>query len=85
MLKAYTLECTCGAVADELLEQGEVFPCPTCSKPMTRMIGAPHMFTTIIPCYPGSARFKAGYVHKYVNRPATKTQVGYGGGITKGD
>lgn len=85
MLKAYSLECECGAVADELLEQEEVFLCPTCGKPMTRLISAPRQFSTIIPCYPGAKRRKAGYQHLYTNQPATRIQVGYGGGISRGE
>lgn len=56
-----------------------------CGTQMTRLICAPKILTTIIPTYPGSQRHKAGYVHKHTNRPATKTQVGVGGGVTKGD
>lgn len=52
--------------------------------PMHRLISAPRTFTTITPTYPGSKKLKAGYQHKFINRPATKTQVGVGGGITKG-
>lgn len=56
-----------------------------CGTQMTRLISAPKTLTTIVPTYPGSQKHKAGYVHRHVNRPATKTQVGVGGGVTKGD
>lgn len=56
--------------------------CPECDAVMERAVGAPHTFTTIIPMYPGSKQHKAGYVHQFGNRPAEKTQVGYGGGVS---
>lgn len=31
--------------------------------------------SVIVPDYPGAQRRKAGYVHKYVNRPAERTTV----------
>lgn len=69
-------------------EEDNVF-CGECSTkelnvPLEKLIGAPRQFTTITPTYPGSKRHKAGYQHQFVNRPATKTQVGVGGGISKG-
>jgi hypothetical protein len=54
--------------------------CPTCGAVMTRLAAAPKIFSTIIPTYPGSDRLKAGGVHKAQRQPATKTQIGYGGG-----
>jgi len=64
--------------------------CGECSTPdesvkLEKLIGGSTTFKKIIPTYPGSQKLKAGYVHKHVNRPATKTQVGVGGGVTKGD
>lgn len=59
--------------------------CPKCSVFMTRLMNAPRMFTTIIPMYPGSKRFKAGYIHQFANRPAEKTQIGPGGSVSKPD
>jgi hypothetical protein len=53
--------------------------CP-CGAPMTRLDSAPHVFSVIVPTYPGSDRLKAGGVHKAQRQPATKTQIGYGGG-----
>lgn len=60
----------------------EEIKCPKCEAVMTHDHPAPHTLTTIIPTYPGSKRYKAGYVHQFGNRPATKTQVGYGGSIS---
>lgn len=56
--------------------------CSECSAPLERHVGAPHTFTAIVPTYPGSKKFKAGYVHQHVDRPAEKTQVGYGGAVS---
>ena len=79
----YDFECACGAeLENELAKVDEEVTCPNCGKVMTRLVGAPHMFTTIIPTYPGSGKHKAGSVHKFANRPATKTQVGYGGSVS---
>jgi putative FmdB family regulatory protein len=78
----YDFACTCGTTCEELAAIDEEVRCPTCDDVMKRQISAPHVFTTIIPTYPGSGKHKAGYVHKHVNRPATKTQVGYGGGVS---
>lgn len=65
-----------------LAKYDEEVRCEKCKAVMTRDQPAPHMFTTIVPTYTGSAKYKAGYVHKHGNRPATKTQVGYGGGVS---
>ena len=64
--------------------------CPLCGGRLEPCLGVPgngstSIPTTTIPTYPGCARRKAGYQHKFVNRPAEKTQVGYGGGVTKGE
>lgn len=56
--------------------------CPECDTVMERAMGAPNIFTTIIPTYPGSQKHKAGYQHLHVNRPAEKTQVGFGGSVS---
>jgi putative FmdB family regulatory protein len=70
---------------DELCSNAEAekgLRCPSCGGDMTRLMGAPRVFTTIIPTYPGSKRHKAGHVHKFANRPAEKTQIGYGGSVS---
>ena len=75
-----------GEVVEETLK--DEVTCDNCcgnhAKPtlMARDDSAPHTFTAIIPTYTGSARFKAGYQHKHVDRPSTKTQVGYGGSVS---
>jgi len=53
--------------------------CP-CGAAMTRLDSAPHIFSVIVPIYPGAKARKAGYQHIGKPQPATKTQVGYGGG-----
>lgn len=92
-LKVFDYECpSCGAVREGVLVDGaEEVHCinSNCNADeptvMTKLMSAPNTFSKIIPTYPGSQRRKAGYQHKHVNRPATKTQVGVGGGVTKGD
>jgi hypothetical protein len=75
----YDFECACGYTHEYLVTPTENVPCPLCHLVMKRCISSPRLFTTIIPTYPGSKKLKAGYEHRYINRPATKTQVGYGG------
>ena len=67
-------------------EDAEDLTCPTpdCEGVLQLALPAGHQFTTIVPTTLTSKKHKAGYAHKYVNRPATKTQVGFGGGVTKG-
>lgn len=84
MLKMFDLKCPCGHAQEALLEDGEVLSCVVCGQPMVRLLSSPTVFQHIIPTYPGSQRFKAGYAHKYVKRAAEKTQVGYGGGVSGG-
>lgn len=86
-MKVYDFECLfCGTrLLNQLVDDEDKLICHKCSKYMTRLISAPKILTTIIPTYPGSQKHKAGYQHKHVNRPATKTQVGVGGGVTKGE
>jgi putative FmdB family regulatory protein len=79
----YDYVCDCGhELKNELAKVDEEILCEECGKPMQRRMSSPHIFTTIIPTYPGSGKHKAGSVHKHVNRPATKTQVGYGGSVS---
>jgi len=70
-----------GEIVDDE-EECEVL-CDACNNPMERKHPAPRTFSTIVPTYTGSAKYKAGYVHKHVNRPAEKTQMGYGGGVSQ--
>jgi len=80
----YDFSCACGHTRiNELAKLDEEVLCEKCGESMTRDMGAPHTFTHIIPTYPGSQRFKAGHVHKFNKRPATKTQIGYGGSVSK--
>lgn len=87
--KMYDYACSqCGVVREELLDDTDpaddtVDDCEHCHSPMERQHPAPVTFTTIVPTYTGSAKHKAGYVHKHGNRPAEKTQVGYGGSVSK--
>lgn len=58
----------------------EPVTCSSCAVPMTRLDSAPHVFSVIVPTYPGAKARKAGYQHIGKPQPATKTQIGYGGG-----
>lgn len=79
----YDFVCECGGTrTNELADVDEEVLCPDCDKVMERQMGAPHIFTTIIPTTRTSKRHKAGHQHKFVNRPAEKTQVGYGGSVS---
>lgn len=91
MWKTFDFECdTCKHVFDALVYGLTAFPecCPECSgtKGFTRQLCAPPVPTKIIIDYPGSKRFKAGYVHSHADRPAEKqrSQVSmHGTGGTK--
>jgi predicted house-cleaning noncanonical NTP pyrophosphatase (MazG superfamily) len=65
---------------DVIAKLDEEVKCLACSEKMERLACAPHILTTIVPTYPGSKKHKAGYVHLNKNEPATRTQIGYGGG-----
>jgi len=70
---------TCAREEKDLLVARDETPrCPECDAALVKIPARGHLFGTIIPDYPGARRRKAGYVHQYVNRPATKKQVGYG-------
>ena len=87
-LKLYDYTCPhCNITTEALIDtkEPEQVLCEKCKNQMIRQMPAPKEFHAIIPTYPGSKRHKAGYQHKFVNRPATKTQIGYGGGISQGE
>jgi putative FmdB family regulatory protein len=85
-MPVYDFNCTyCGATLEnEIRMLSETVKCPNtnCNHVMDRVFPAPKFFTRIVPSYPGSGARKAGYIHKYQNRPATRPQVGYGGSST---
>jgi hypothetical protein len=65
----------CDAVSELLLTANETPTCPECqSTDMTVVLGG-RTFSTIVPMYPGSKRWKAGYMHNFKNRPAEKISV----------
>lgn len=78
----FDYKCPCCAYLQEnvLVDHDEVVSCEACQTPMERLISAPHSFSAIVPTYPGSKFAKAGYQHLRDNRPATKLQIGPGGG-----
>jgi hypothetical protein len=77
MLKRFDFLCEkCEAVFEDLVEghKGEPDMCAECGslegfKKLPSIMNRP---TTIVPSYPGSKRFKAGYVHTHADRPAEK-------------
>lgn len=85
MFVLFDYSCECGNTEEHLTDGTENIRCTLCGMLMERVLGAPHIFTTIVPTTRTSKRLKAGYVHKFANKPATKTQVGYGGGVSKKD
>jgi uncharacterized Zn finger protein len=58
----------------------ETVTCPQCGRQLTRHMPSPHMFNIIVPTTRSSKYAKAGYQHLKDNRPATKLQIGHGGG-----
>ena len=75
----YDYRCTdeeCGHV-EESIEDSEtiVITCSECGGESHRFFGeAPKIFNTIVPDYPGSKKFKAGYIHTHGDKPKTKVQ-----------
>jgi hypothetical protein len=91
-LKSFDYECPrCGRIQENVLvtkeEEDNTF-CGECSEEtgenvrMVKHQPAPSTPTTTVPTYPGSQKLKAGYQHKFTNRPATKTQIGPGGSVS---
>lgn len=86
----YDYECEEGHITEirsTISEKPEEIECPECKKPAKYIISG-CMLNNPEVCvldYPGSKRFKAGYVHILGDKPATKTQVGYGGHQTAGE
>lgn len=83
-MKVYDYECDCGEKRMNYLANTEYdnVRCSVCNLLMKRLHPAGHQLTTITPTYPGSKAHKAGYVHQFKNRPAEKTQIGYGGSVS---
>jgi hypothetical protein len=81
ILKDYSCP-ACAWSGELLLEKDEKALCPICHEPLLWEVTTGKMFKVIVPDYPGAHKRKAGYVHQYVNKSATKVQVGYGGGVT---
>lgn len=71
--------------ADEFLgRKDEVITCPQCgSTDADLQLGGGHQFHTIRPSHPATQHSRAGYVHKFANRPAEKISVSVP--RTKGD
>lgn len=84
----YDYDCTKGhrfEIRSSIADKPESPVCPECGEPSHFVFTkAPVLFSTIIPTYPGALKQKAGYVHSHGDKPATRTQVGYGGAVQKG-
>jgi hypothetical protein len=80
MWKLYDFECQeCGCIFEKRVSNEKPMPtaCPECTATeFKRLPSAPAILSTIVPAYPGSKKFRAGYQHTH-NRPAEKaaTQV----------
>lgn len=82
-MPVYDYRCpTCAHLEENVLvaKPEEEVLCKACESVMQRLACAPHVFTTIVPTYPGSKALKAGYQHIGKPQPATKLQIGPGGG-----
>jgi len=82
-LPLYDFECESCAVMFEAVVPTDTqeTDCHECKKPgAKRRPSRFSLFTVTVPCYPGSKKRKAGYLHSHGNRPKTpgKIQVGYG-------
>jgi hypothetical protein len=53
----------------------ELAVCPTCGSNAAELQLGGTSFHVIVPTYPGAMRRKAGYVHRFANRPAEKIAV----------
>lgn len=58
-------------------------PCPTCGAEAKSIVKtAPTVWGGVgVLDYPGSKKFKAGYVHSHGDKPAEKVSMGFGGMI----
>ena len=66
----------CEELFEYLVYNSEDIPsCPKCKSKDLQIGPGGILFKKIVPTYTGSAKLKAGYQHKYVNRPAEKTSV----------
>jgi len=77
MPKMDDYECRdCGTCAEQLLGTGEQPVCAKCgSTALEKLLTGGHIFGVIIPTYPGSKQWKAGYAHKFKNKPAEKQSI----------
>lgn len=77
----YDFQCSNGHVFEDICGVNDLPECPKCGANSEKVWNkmAP-VLTTIVPDYPGSKRFKAGYTHtSKADQPATRVQSGYGG------
>lgn len=69
-------------------QRPETLTCPECDELAKQAIlGAPSLFTLVVPDYPGSKKLKAGYQNSHGDFKGTygKIQVGYGGKTVSAD
>jgi putative FmdB family regulatory protein len=77
----YDFECVKGHQFEEICAVNTPMVCPECGEKSERVWRkVAKNLVAIIPDYPGSKRFKAGYQHtSQADQPATRIQSGYGG------
>lgn len=77
MLKLYDFHClSCDNRFEALVDGDSAGVCEACVSSYTERVTTCHgVFKTIQATSPNAKRYKAGYVHKYVNRPAEKISV----------
>lgn len=77
----FDFRCSKGHEFEEICSSDEKMTCPKCGEAAEKVWNAaPPVLTHIIPDYPGSKRFKAGYQHtSHADQSATRVQSGYGG------
>lgn len=85
MLKMYDFLCECcGHQFEHLAREESEIECPECHEsPASRRVSGGHLFTVIKATTNTSKRYKAGYVHKYGNRPAEKISVPVAATVSK--
>jgi putative FmdB family regulatory protein len=77
----YDFQCSNGHQFEDICGVNELPVCPECGANTEKVWNkSPPVLVAIIPDYPGSKRFKAGYTHThFADQNATKVQSGYGG------
>lgn len=73
----------CESRFEAITKYGELATCTCGSADTKRLMSAPAIFTTIVATTRTSKKYKAGYSHKFQNRPAEKISVPVAAPVTK--